>query len=160
MLCCEIMEYELVRLLCSCSVSSLLLLLLSRFSRVRLCATPWTAAHQAPLSMGFSRLGHRYLELFSPQVAVSVRIMFATNNSEPWTTMAYKRQIFNFFSYKTSPELHRSDLRDNNMTYTQTPSVFLLPITAVWPLSKRASRAPVMTSESQAVGWRWMKVEW
>ena len=28
----------------------LLLLLLSRFSRVRLCATPETAAHQAPLS--------------------------------------------------------------------------------------------------------------
>ena len=26
----------------------LLLLLLSQFSRVRLCATPWTAAHQAP----------------------------------------------------------------------------------------------------------------
>ena len=25
------------------------------FSRVRLLATPWTAAHQAPLSMGFSR---------------------------------------------------------------------------------------------------------
>ena len=33
----------------------LLLLLLSRFSRVRLCATPQTAAHQAPLSLGFSR---------------------------------------------------------------------------------------------------------
>ena len=33
----------------------LLLLLLSRFSRVRLCATPWTAAYQAPPSMGFSR---------------------------------------------------------------------------------------------------------
>ena len=33
----------------------LLQLLLSRFSRVRLCATPWTAAHQAPLSMGLSR---------------------------------------------------------------------------------------------------------
>ena len=32
-----------------------LLLLLSRFSRVRLYATPWTAAHQAPLSLGFSR---------------------------------------------------------------------------------------------------------
>ena len=27
----------------------------SCFSRVRLFATPWTAAHQAPLSMGFSR---------------------------------------------------------------------------------------------------------
>ena len=33
----------------------MLLLLLSHFSRVRLCATPWTAAHQAPPSMGFSR---------------------------------------------------------------------------------------------------------
>ena len=32
-----------------------LLLLLSHFSRVRLLATPWTAAYQAPLSMGFSR---------------------------------------------------------------------------------------------------------
>ena len=28
---------------------------LSRFSRVRLCATLWTIACQAPLSMGFSR---------------------------------------------------------------------------------------------------------
>ena len=36
----------------------LLLLLLSRFSRVRLCATPWTAAHQAPPSLGFPRQEH------------------------------------------------------------------------------------------------------
>ena len=36
----------------------LLLLLLSRFSCVRLCATPWTAAYQAPPSLGFQgRLG-------------------------------------------------------------------------------------------------------
>ena len=33
----------------------LLLLLLSRFRRVRLCATPETAARQAPPSLGFSR---------------------------------------------------------------------------------------------------------
>ena len=33
----------------------LLLLLLSRFSCVRLCATPYTAAHQVPPSLGFSR---------------------------------------------------------------------------------------------------------
>ena len=32
-----------------------MLLLLSRFSRVRLCATPQMAAHQAPPSKGFSR---------------------------------------------------------------------------------------------------------
>ena len=36
----------------------LLLLLLTRFSRVRLCATPETAAHQAPPSLGFSRQEH------------------------------------------------------------------------------------------------------
>ena len=35
-----------------------LLLLLSRFSRVRLCATPEMAVHQAPLSLGFSRQEH------------------------------------------------------------------------------------------------------
>ena len=35
-----------------------LLLPPSRFSRVRLCATPWTAAHQAPPSLGFSRQEH------------------------------------------------------------------------------------------------------
>ena len=39
-------------------MTNLLLLLLSPFSRVRLCATPWTAAHQAPLSLGFSRQEH------------------------------------------------------------------------------------------------------
>ena len=31
---------------------------LSHFSTVRLCATPWTVARQAPLSMGFSRQGY------------------------------------------------------------------------------------------------------
>ena len=36
----------------------LLLLLLSHFSRVWLCATPQTAAHQAPPSLGFSRQEH------------------------------------------------------------------------------------------------------
>ena len=35
-----------------------MLLLLSRFSRVRLCAIPETAAHQAPPSLGFSRQEH------------------------------------------------------------------------------------------------------
>ena len=34
------------------------MLLLSRFSHVRLCETPQTEAHQAPLSLGFSRQEH------------------------------------------------------------------------------------------------------
>ena len=37
---------------------ALLLLLLGRFSRVWLCATPKTAPHQAPPSLGFSRQEH------------------------------------------------------------------------------------------------------
>ena len=36
----------------------LLLLLLSRFSHVRLCETPEMAAHQAPPSLGFFRQEH------------------------------------------------------------------------------------------------------
>ena len=36
----------------------LLLLLLSHFGRVQFCATPSTAAHQAPPSLGFSRKEH------------------------------------------------------------------------------------------------------
>ena len=39
-------------------MTNLLLLLLSCFSRVRLCATPEMTAHQAPLSLGFSRQEH------------------------------------------------------------------------------------------------------
>ena len=41
-----------------CAFSSHPLLLLSRFSRVKLCATPQMAAHQAPPSLGFSRQEH------------------------------------------------------------------------------------------------------
>ena len=37
------------------SLSYALLLLLSHFSGVRLCVTPWMAAHQAPPSLGFPR---------------------------------------------------------------------------------------------------------
>ena len=39
-------------------MTNLLLLLLSHFSHVRLCATSQTASYQAPLSLGFSRQEH------------------------------------------------------------------------------------------------------
>ena len=48
-------ETEAQRDKVSFPVSSRLLRLLSGFSRVRLFATPWTAASEAPPSMGFSR---------------------------------------------------------------------------------------------------------
>ena len=46
---------NLILLVLTKASSHRLLLLLSHFSRVRLLATPWTAAYQAPESMGFSR---------------------------------------------------------------------------------------------------------
>jgi len=71
---CTFVSYRALHRLCSGYVSepnwlfsnlllieqmfNVVLLLLSRFSRVRLCATPETAAHQAPPSLGFSRQEH------------------------------------------------------------------------------------------------------
>ena len=56
---------QLVYFLLLTSVWILLLLLLSRFSHVRLCVTPEMAAHQALPSLGFSRQEHYGLP-FSP----------------------------------------------------------------------------------------------
>ena len=52
---CRELGWELKR---SMELLLLLLLLLRHFSRVRLCETPWMAAHQAPPSLGFSRQEH------------------------------------------------------------------------------------------------------
>ena len=58
----EYVDLSYVKLLCRTSANNLiwklLLLLLSHFSCVRLCATPEMAAHQAPPSLGFSRQEH------------------------------------------------------------------------------------------------------
>ena len=54
----QLMQYDPNPSLTLLLLLLLLLLLPSRFSRVRLCATPWTAAYQASLSMGFSRQEH------------------------------------------------------------------------------------------------------
>ena len=59
----------------------LLLLLLSCFSRVQLCVTPQTAAHQAPLSLGFSRQEHwSGLPLPSPNMLSKLVITFLPRN--------------------------------------------------------------------------------
>ena len=62
-------------------IDLLLLLLLSRFSHVRLLATPWTAAYQAPPSMGFS--GQEYwsgVPLLSPSNNTT-KFLFIYSNS-------------------------------------------------------------------------------
>ena len=52
------LEFKRCLLLGRNAMANLLLLLLSHFSRVQLCATPQTTAHQAPPSLGFSRQEH------------------------------------------------------------------------------------------------------
>ena len=58
-----------------------MLLLLSRFSRVRLLATPWTAAHQAPPSMGFARQEHSSggAIAFSKEVYITMLFQYVIN---------------------------------------------------------------------------------
>ena len=67
------------------------LLLLSRFSRVRLCATPLTAAHHAPLSLGLCRQEY-WSGLPFPSPAVTADMLYAllswlthwTHWTQPW----------------------------------------------------------------------------
>ena len=84
------------------TLQSLLLLLLSCFSRARLLATPWTAAHQAPPSTGFARQKYwsglplpspRLLTLFSlldspfsfsESSASGVQLMLRAHSSMGW----------------------------------------------------------------------------
>ena len=43
------------------NITFFLLLLISRFSHVRLCATQWTAAHQAPPVPGILQIGRAHV---------------------------------------------------------------------------------------------------
>ena len=52
--------------------------MLSHFSRVRLFATPWTVAYQAPLSMGFSR------QQYWSRVPFLLQGIFPTQGSNPY----------------------------------------------------------------------------
>ena len=70
----------------------MLLLLLSHFSRVRLCATAQAAAHQAPPSLGFCRQEHWIgLPFSSPIVRINKIIhnsMYSLYNEYP-TNLSY-----------------------------------------------------------------------
>ena len=80
------------------------MLLLSRFSRVRLCVTPWTAAYQASPSMGFSRQEHwSGLPFPSLNMCVCVLNRFSRVRlcTTPWTvdcqaplSMGFSRQEY------------------------------------------------------------------
>ena len=65
-------------------VLMLWLLLLSRFSCVQLCVTPQTAAHQVPLSLGFSRQEH-----WSGVPSPSPEVLIKRENLESDTHMGH-----------------------------------------------------------------------
>ena len=82
-----------------------MLLLLSRFSHVQLCATPETAAHQAPLSLGFSRQEHWSGLPFPPPMHESEKWKWSRsvvfNSATSWTaayqappSMGFSRQEY------------------------------------------------------------------
>ena len=74
---------------------AILMCLLSRFSRVWVFATPWTAAHQAPLSMGFSRQEYwSGLPFPSPGI-------FSTQGSNP--SLLHCRQILYHWAGRGNP---------------------------------------------------------
>ena len=89
-----------------------LLLLLRRFSRVRLCATPQMAAHQAPPPLGFSRQ-----DLQARKVSFSMEVKSESEVAQscltlvtPWTaahqappSMGFSRQ--EYWSGVPSPSL-------------------------------------------------------
>jgi len=75
----------------------LLLLLLSHFSRVQLCATPETAAHQAPPSLGFSRQEHWSGLPFPSPMCESEVAQSCPTLATPWTA-AHKAPLSTGFS--------------------------------------------------------------
>ena len=84
----------------------MLLLLLSHFSRVRLCVTPEMAAYQAPPSMGFSRQEYwSGVPLPSPRRG---SIMIKSNPTAPgWVNHKLKTIISqSFFHRSESSEPH------------------------------------------------------
>ena len=67
----------------------LLLLLLSRFSRVQLCATPEMTAHQAPASLGFSRQEYwSGVPLPSP-ISLLPMLIFLKKNQYAWIIFSF-----------------------------------------------------------------------
>ena len=100
-----------------------MLLLLSHFSRVRLCATPEMAAHQAPPSLGSSRLEHwSGLPFPSPMCESEVTQSYLTQ-SDPmdyslpgssvhrihqarvleWVAIAFSNHLYTFINFRCPP---------------------------------------------------------
>ena len=141
-------EYKSTHIpLTSNSARSLLLLLLSRFSRVQLCATPLTTAHQAPPSLGFSRQEHwNGLPFPSPMYesekwkwscSVSVQLFMT-----PWTaayqappSMGFSRQEYWSGVPLCSPNTRGFNLTQNFSGWSLSSQSTLFSPPAPWTFS-------------------------
>ena len=117
-----------------CGSRPLLLLLLSRFSRVRLCVIPQTAAHQAPLSLGFSRQKHwSGLPFPSPDHCNKANVAIKSLIWIFWFPSAYKSYIYTLLLFTKCV----IKLRLKQCTYLNFKIFYCLKmLTIIWTFSK------------------------
>jgi len=114
-----------------------LLLLLSHFSCVRLCGTPETAAHQAPLSLGFSRQEHWSGLPFPSPMHESEKWKWTLSHvrpsATPWTaafqappSMGFSRQEYWSGVPLPSPKQWRQQTIKSNIqiTFSLRPQIY------------------------------------
>ena len=106
------------------------LLLLSHFSRVRLCATPQKAAHQAPLSLGFSRKEH-------------------------WSRLPFPSPMHESEKWKWS----RSAVSDSLRPHGLQPTRLLHPWDFPGKSSGLGCHSPSKASKRQIIGWKGVGME-
>ena len=119
---------------------TLLLLLLSRFSRVRLCATPETAAHQAPPSLGFSRqerwtlllllLSHfsRVRLCATPETAAhQAPLSLGFSRQEHWSGLPFPSPV----ALNYDPCLHQVEKTHNTKPHTDQDNVLYFKLDRV-----------------------------
>ena len=137
----------------------MLLLALNRFSRLRLCATPQTAAHQAPPSLGFSRQEHWSGLPFPSPIHESEKWKWSrsvVSNSlrphglqptrllRPWDSPGKSTGVGNLSSI-SSVQFSRSVVPDSATPSTSARQASL-PITNSWSLLKLMPIESVMPS--------------
>ena len=91
------------------------MLLISHFSRVRLCVTPWTAAYQAPLPIGFSRQEY-WSGVPLPSPSVPLGLLYLLGNT-------LSHGFFSFYFLSSQPSLFITSFHPGSAT--------VLPLTQI-----------------------------
>ena len=87
-------------------------------SHVRLLATPWTATHQAPPSMGFSREEDWSGQLYTKKIK-NWELLYRTGNYIQYLVIIYngkESEKENIYMYKTKRNVFRIQQHKNQLT--------------------------------------------